>query len=285
MIYGRFLVGIVALLVAAGCTPSPGGGSISAPQTPQPPPTAQSTPTAPSAAERCGGSTAASTALRIASPDTASGGRSAGSAVLAAYEVGSGPRGVVLVPELGRRNLCGWWTYAVYLASHGLRVLIFDHQCTGQSTCPATSSANALVEDITAAAAALHRDGAQRTVLIGASQGGAEVLIAAARPPAAVAGVVAVSADSLTETLAGTPYPPTAMTAAPQLTLPELFVVAASDQYVSVADTRALMSSRHSRLVVVPSSSGHGWDLLDAASNPPSSPSDDVVEFLTEVLR
>jgi pimeloyl-ACP methyl ester carboxylesterase len=264
---------VVVVLALAGCTTAggpprePSGRSASASPVPE------------SAAGRCGGWDAASRPLRLAS---------SGGAVLDAYETGSGSRGVVLVPELGRRNLCGWWSYAAYLASRGLRVLIFDHQCAGRSTCPATRSANALMDDIAAGVMALHRDGAQRIVLVGASQGGAEVVIAGAHPPVDVVGVVAISADGLTDPLTAAPYPETAATAARLLALPSLFVVAANDRYVSVVDTQALVSTVPSgtkRVIVVPASQHHGWDLFDGgAGQPPPGPSDDVVAFLTEVL-
>ena len=44
--------------------------------------------------------------------------------------------------------------------------------------------------------------GAARVVLMGASQGGSEVLIAGAVPPRAVTAVIALSADELTMPLA-----------------------------------------------------------------------------------
>src|SRR5215471_6500519 len=38
---------------------------------------------------------------------------------LSAIQIGAGPRGVVLIPELGMEGKCGWWQYAASLAAHG----------------------------------------------------------------------------------------------------------------------------------------------------------------------
>jgi dienelactone hydrolase len=209
-----------------------------------------------SAEQRCGTPAAPSTPVRIVSKDGAK---------LAAYEAGTGRRGVVLVPELGSRNLCGWWAYATLLVRRGFRVLLFDHQCAGQSACAAREDANSLLDDIGAATAALSRDGAHRIVLVGASQGGSEVVIAGAHPPRGVVGVVALSADRLAEPLATTPFAPTARRAATTLRVPSLFAVAHRDPYVSVAESRRLVASVPAgaqRLLVLPSASGHGWDML-----------------------
>jgi dienelactone hydrolase len=149
-------------------------------------------------------------------------------------------------------------------------------------------AANALVDDIAVGAAGLRRAGAQRIVLMGASRGGAEVVIAGAHPPDGVVGVVAVSADDLTDPLASPPYPASAASAAPLLALPSLFVVAANDPFVSVTATQAVVSSVPAgakQLVVVPDSQEHGWDLFDpTAVRPSSSPNDEVVAFLAAAL-
>jgi pimeloyl-ACP methyl ester carboxylesterase len=188
--------------------------------------------------------------------------------------MGRGERGVLLVPELGARGLCGWWSYAVRLAGRGLRVLLFDHRCTGRSACPATTDPNGLVDDISAAASVLRNDGATATVLMGASQGGAEVIIAGTAPPAGVTGAVVLSADELDQSLAAAPYPTTAAIAAPRLRLPLLFALSQGDPYVSVADAQRLLGSAPktmTQLVVVPAGRGHGWDLLDGDAEPAHS--------------
>jgi pimeloyl-ACP methyl ester carboxylesterase len=209
-------------------------------------------------------------------------------ATLVGYEVGSGRRGVVLIPERGGLNLCGWWPYAAYLAGHGYHVLLFDHRCAGRSSCPTTPSPNDLMDDLTAVTGRLRQDGASHIVLIGASQGGAEAVIFASRPPLGIVGVVALSADELSENLAAAPYPASASAAASHLALPALFAVAADDPYVSVVDSQKLESAvraGNKRIVVVAAGRGHGWDLLTASpdgSRPP--PDADILTFLAGAL-
>lgn len=193
--------------------------------------------------------------------------RAADGVRLAAIEAGSGTRGVVLIPELGRLGKCGGWDFAVYLAQHGYHALLFDHRCTGESACPSGQAATELMPDIRGAAGWLRQHGADRVVLVGASQGGSEALIAATRPPHGVTGVVALSADELTTSLASPPYPGTAVTAVPRLRLPALFAVARADPYVSVPETRHLVAragSRDKRLTVLADEAAHGWDLVSA---------------------
>jgi len=187
---------------------------------------------------------------------------------LAAIEVGSGERGVVLIPELGAAGKCGWWDYAAYLASRGFRVVLFDHRCTGESSCPPSGTAPAgLTSDIQGAVIRLRQQGATAIALLGASQGGAEALIAATLPQRGLTGVAALSADELSTSLAADPYPATALAAAARLRLPVLFAVAKGDPYVSVQQTRQLYQeagSRHKQLVILGPEQGHGWDLVTA---------------------
>jgi pimeloyl-ACP methyl ester carboxylesterase len=212
----------------------------------------------------------------------------AGGAVLDGYELGTGVEGVVLVPELGAQGLCGWWPYGGFLAGKGYHVLVFDHRCMGRSTCPGPSSPTGLMDDLVAVTADLVRDGAHRVVLVGASQGGAEVLIAGARPPTGVVGIAAISADELGQTLSGPPYPATATAAAPALSVPALFAVATDDRFVSLVDTRSVVASvptGRASLLVLPAGSGHGWDMLtrDASGRYPTLDTD-LEQFLSDRL-
>jgi pimeloyl-ACP methyl ester carboxylesterase len=257
VIYRRSILTAVLLAGLAGCGSGTGSGSGAA-----------------SPASPAGSATTSATSTECATPlgsarpvhPVAAG------AVLQAYEMGSGPRGVLLVPELGGRGLCGWWSYATRLAGRGYRVLLFDHRCTGDSACPTTTDPNGLLDDITAADGALTADGAGRTVLMGASQGGAEVIIAAAAPPPGVAGAVVLSADELAQPLASAPYPTTALSASPRLRVPLLFAVGPDDPHVSVSDALGLLASApkaSTHLVLVPPGSGHGWDLVDGHAAEP----------------
>src|SRR5215470_2039899 len=187
---------------------------------------------------------------------------------LAAIEAGSGARGVGLVPGLGAAGKGGWWDYAAYLAARGFRVVLFDHRCTGESSCPPGGTAPAgLTSDIQGAVIRLRQQGATAIALLGASQGGAEALITATLPQRGVTGVAALSADELGTSLAAGPYPATALVAAARLRLPVLFAVAEGDPYVSVQQTCQLYKeagSRRKQLVILGPDQGHGWDLLTA---------------------
>lgn len=261
---------LVAVLSAAGCGPR----SQDSPAASVSPTVARLVPSP--VVARCGRPDAPARTFAMRTPD---------GVPLAAAEAGTGIRGVVLIHEAGSRGLCGWWDYAAYLSGRGFHVLLFDHRCTGQSACPVGGAAgNGLMSDIETAIAQLRADGAAKVVLLGGSQGASEALIAASVAPHAVAGVVALSADELTAPLAVPPYPQTASAAAPRLRLPALFAVAASDQFVSVEDTRALVASVGSsskRLVELGQRAGHGWDLVaaDLDGKRPAF-SETVVDFL-----
>lgn len=266
-----------ALLVSAAACTGPGGvrGSgdrAGAPATSKPAARASSAVTA-----LCGPPEAPGRLIAI---------RAADGVRLAAIEAGAGRSGVLLIPEHGPAGKCGWWDYAAYLAARGFRVLAFDHRCTGGSACPPGRAVIDLMSDIRGAAARLRQEGAPRVALVGASQGGAEALIAAAMPPRGVTGVVALSADELTLPLASPPYPRTALAAASHLRLPALFAVAAADPYVSVQETRHLVAvagSRAKHLVLLGAGSGHGWDMLVSGAGARPALSQRVVTFLRGV--
>jgi len=210
---------------------------------------------------------------------------------LAAVEAGTGPRGVLLLPEAGPSGLCGWWPYAAYLAGRGFHVLLIDDRCAGDSGCGvsgADDAAAGLTTDAAAGAGTLRRRGADRIAVVGASRGASVALILGTRPPAGVAAVVALSADELTDTLAAAPYPATAAAAARKLRLPGLVAVARDDPNVSVADTTALVASAPEpgpRLIVEPATAGHGWNMLAGAGTATTALGRTIVAFLDRELR
>ncbi|MBO0869579.1 MAG: hypothetical protein J2P15_13535 [Micromonosporaceae bacterium] len=268
---------LLAGTLLAACTtaqlPLPTGSGSPDPSHPpvSPTPSVEALRPAPHPSVRCGMPTAPARQVVLRASDGVQ---------LDATIAGTGSRGVVLVPELGRQSLCGWWDYATFLAGRGYQVLLFDHRCTGYSGCPVGGSAAVgLVTDIEAATAALRAAGASRIALVGASQGGAEVLIAGALArsgttapggPGAFAGVSAVAAFSPDETgvqLAGPPYA-TAEQAAPALRLPVLVAVAPADANAPLDRVQALfarIAAPGKQLVVDSAQPGvHGWDLLSA---------------------
>lgn len=211
----------------------------------------------------------------------------AGGVKLAAIETGAGPRGIVLVPELGPSNGCGWWQYATYLADRGYRVLTFDHACRGDSGCPANREPDVMA-DITAAANRLHADGAAKVVLMGASRGAAEVVIAGTRAPAWVVGVVSLSAALLDDTLGIAPFPATANAAASRLRLPCLFAVGDLDPTSPVPPIRALFAkvpAADKQLLVLSGRGAHGIQLVDTGvDGVRRSPEPEVQAFLKKRL-
>jgi pimeloyl-ACP methyl ester carboxylesterase len=194
---------------------------------------------------------------------------------LAAVEMGSGTKGVLLVPEAGASGMCGWMAYASELAAKGLRVMTFDMPCQGASTCPSASPASGPAsgsgsepgfgkDGLSAVATALsrfHYDGVKKVVLVGASAGATTALAALTSLEVSsapgVRAVVALSADELGDLPAK----------ASSIYVPTLMAVADGDRYVSTVDERKLFDTLGApasikALDVRPSGAGHGWDLL-----------------------
>ncbi|WP_109506689.1 alpha/beta hydrolase [Nocardioides speluncae] len=96
-------------------------------------------------------------------------------------ELGSGPKGVVLVPGTSSDGLCNWAMVAAALAKDGFHVLAIDSRCQGDSGCNLDNEF-ALDVDVVAAVAELRERGATTVTAVGESRGGAVVLAAAARP-------------------------------------------------------------------------------------------------------
>jgi pimeloyl-ACP methyl ester carboxylesterase len=240
--------GLAVLL--AGC----GGGAHKATvtRTPVPTATAKAAPTTQPLRGmfvRCGTPKTRATAFRFRTRD---------GVTLDGAMVGSGQLGAVLIHEYPA-DLCGWWPYADYLAHHGVRALIVDLRCFGDSECPGPYGDG--IADVAAAMRALRQRGARRVWLIGASMGGVISVTAGARLHPA--GIVDLSGETSLAGLA--PVKANALAAAPRLRVPALFVVAKQDQYVTPGEMRAI--ARHApsprkRVIVLPASYGHGWDML-----------------------
>jgi pimeloyl-ACP methyl ester carboxylesterase len=174
--------------------------------------------------------------------------------------VGHGPVGAVLLHEYPG-PMCGWWPYANYLAAHHVHALLFDFRCLGLSDCPKAGRSD-LVADVGGAMTALRAHGARSVAIVGASLGG--VVSVAAGGALRPAAVVDLSGErDLGGLVPGVRL--SSYAAASTLRAPTLFAVARGDRYVSVADMRAVYRrapSRVKRLVVLPATAGHGWDML-----------------------
>lgn len=176
----RLALAASALLLLAAC----GGDSDDPEAASDSSPTTESTePTDPTAAkpmvpmaERC----PAMPAFAPANPQEVKF-RTEDGVELYAAELGSGPKGVVLVPGTSNDGLCNWGVVAAALAKDGFHVLAIDSRCQGDSGC-SPDSKDALDLDVVAAIKELRARGAKTVTAVGESRGGAVVLAAAARP-------------------------------------------------------------------------------------------------------
>ncbi|MGH3095649.1 MAG: alpha/beta hydrolase [Streptosporangiales bacterium] len=196
-------------------------------------------------------------------------------------EMGDGPRGLVLVHQVGSEGMCGWLHGAEHFAGKGYHVLLFDQVCYGDSACPSGAS---LAADVPAAASKLRHLGAASVVAVGASQGGGVVVVAAAHHPKAFDGVVVLSGQLDARFSFSAPH--TAQDAAPKVTAPILFAIARKDDVATVAQTRAVArstASKHRQVVVLPMTMGHGIDLVtDIDGKPTRFDRKTLLPFLAE---
>lgn len=213
-------IGVLALVLAAGCSHGGGGGSATSAHgeptsTTATAPAETSTSPADGKLDGCVGKKDGKI-VRIKVADTH----------LDGVVIGKGPVGVVLAHERGR-NLCDWLPYAHHLARMGFTAMAFDFK---------TYEAG-LVESVEAAAADLRRRGAEGVVLIGASMGGTAVLDAA-QGTTGVLGVVSASGPASFGDA-------NAAKAVRVLDVPILFIVAHDDSEF-VGDARSLFAHAHS---------------------------------------
>ena len=206
---------------------------------------------------RCGPPDISATLVRFEAADGTS---------LDGVMVGRGPAGVVLVHEYPA-DLCGFWPFAAYLAKRGLRAFAIDLRCFGRSACPQGDARGRVVDDVVAAVAELRHRDVTSVALVGASMGGAAVLLAGTRVRPPVVAVVSLSGEADPTNLVGG-IPLDAGAAVPKLAVLTMLAVATNDRYAPVAETRALyraVKTRDKRLEVLsgPFDGLHGWELLN----------------------
>lgn len=253
----RIAAGLTILaLVATACSGTSSSGSNG--DTPAQGPTTTTVALLPleQPASRCGTATTKATLVRFQAADGTS---------LNGVLVGRGPAGVVLAHQYPS-DLCGFWPFADYLAKRGLRAFAIDLRCFGRSACPEGEAKGRVVDDLAAAVAELRRRGVTRVALVGASMGGAAVLIAGTRVQPPVAAVVSLSGEPDPTSLVGG-IPLNAGAVVGQLRVPTMFVVATNDSSVSVQETRAMyqaVQNGDKRLEVLSGDLDglHGWALL-----------------------
>jgi pimeloyl-ACP methyl ester carboxylesterase len=170
---------------------------------------------------------------------------------LVGYELGSGPRGIVLAHQYGG-DACQWSGFAPGLAKAGYHVLAFDAHGYGRS--PAGSGEIDI--DVLAASSKLRALGARKLVLLGASMGGTAVLSAAAQLQPSPAAVVSLSGPGSFDLMS-------AYDAVRRLGMPKLFVVGARDVQFADAARELYRKARGPKQLVVVQTADHGVDLLD----------------------
>jgi alpha-beta hydrolase superfamily lysophospholipase len=269
---------VVALLVAA-CSGTSDSGSSGGPAAQATTTTAVALQPLEQPGSRCGTPDTKATLVRFQAADGTS---------LDGVMVGRGPAGVVLAHEYPA-DLCGAWPFAAYLTKRGLRALAIDLRCFGRSACPQGDARGRVVDDLAAAVAELGRRGVTRVALVGASMGGAAVLIAGTRVQPPVAAVVSLSGETDPTSLVGG-IPLHAGAAVKQLAVPTMLVVATHDRYVSVEETRAMyraVKSGDKRLEVLsgPFDGRHGWQLLNDPAGEFTSVAAKVAAFVTAHTR
>ncbi len=177
---------------------------------------------------------------------------------LYAIEAGRGPTAVVLAHQ-GRSDLCEELPYAKTLLAGGLRVLAFDFRGNGRSERP-DKNPLALGRDLAAAVTRVHKDGAKRVFLIGASMGGAAVVQNGAGLP--VEGLVSLSGTRLWAGYGINKPGPRALRA------PFLYIGSRSDSLAPLKEALTIfhrVGSRDKRTAFYRGSL-HGWELVQDAS-------------------
>jgi pimeloyl-ACP methyl ester carboxylesterase len=196
---------------------------------------------------------------------------------LAGVRFGSGARGVLLLPQKGI-DFCPWWDYASELVTAGFHVLAIDLRGTGQSE---PSDKADYTADAAAGVADLKQAGAAKVVLVGASQGGAVALVAAARLADQVAGVVALSYPDDAEDVTGGAGadPRTPAQAAPKLAAPLMVCFTTGDKLDDKARPQELVAQAPATAKELVGRAGvsHGWDMLKVG---PDDVRPDILRFL-----
>jgi pimeloyl-ACP methyl ester carboxylesterase len=167
---------------------------------------------------------------------------------LMGYLLGDGRTGIVLANET-QHDACTWLPYAKNLADRGYRVLAFDFNGEHGTTFVQGSTEDG---DVVAAAGLVRERGADKVVLLGASRGGAAVLVAATKVQPAVAAVLSLSGPASFNGM-------DALAAVPKLRAPVLYLVADEDDPF-YRDARSLANATPTKLTTlfVIKGGGHG---------------------------
>ncbi len=213
---------------------------------------------------------------------------------LAGVEVGTGPRGLVLLHQSGG-DLCGWTPYVADLLAAGLHIVAIDFRCAGLSDCDPSLSGDPFympldrAADAAAAVAYLRGAGATSVAVMGASLGAAVSVVTAGRFPDQVDAVVALSLFSVSFNASG----PTATDvrtpsdAVSRVRAPMLLASAGLDpDALPPAEAKLFIAESPARdrctIVSRPDSGAHGWSMLGTL---PDSVQPEVRAFLAANLK
>ena len=183
---------------------------------------------------------------------------------------------MVLLHQTGMLGLCGWGKFATEAAAAGLPSLAIDMCGFGGSQC-ADGAATPPADQVDLAATHAREEmGAERVVLVGASMGGSQTVIAVA-DGAEVDGWADVSGPDVWE---GT----TLVDLAPEVqarALPGLVAHAADDDPVWYAGAQALAAATGATFL--DGESGHGYGLLTSNLGDLRPDGQQVVDFVLSV--
>jgi dienelactone hydrolase len=164
--------------------------------------------------------------------------------------IGTGDTAVVVSNQSGN-SVCQWTAFIPQLTGAGFAVLVYQYGSTNH------------LDDLQAAVAYLAKQGFQRIILFGGSQGAELTVITAGKDLPGVIAAVSLSAD---EYLAGVD----AASFAAQVKLPILFITAKEDPYGSYDTSTKFYSlaatPQSEKLLVVVPGSDHGYELLSDPS-------------------
>lgn len=195
-------------------------------------------------------------------------------------ELGSGPKGVVLVPGTSSDGLCNWAVVAAALAKDGFHVLAIDSRCQGDSGCNLDNEF-ALDVDVVAAVAELRKRGATTVTAVGESRGGAVVLAAAARPDFNGDAVVPVSGVWFDGIYSG-PDPAPLAGLVGRIKVPVLYLSTQGD--TDQAEYRAFAKATATAEYVAYDGANHGASMFGSQQVEPLYRKD-LVRFLNSVAK
>lgn len=259
--------GIMTLLLLGACS----SGDSNDPE-----PDESSSAPAPTLAERCGDDVPGAKDAFFKTPTEQ----------LYGVEVGTGPRGVVLVHGSGNRGMCNWAAELEWMSAAGLHVLAYDQSCIGESTC---NDGAATAADLHGAVEELKRLGASNVVVVGASAGGPMAIQVAADDEANIAGAVALSPAGAADVISSPGWEGRdGRGAASALVVPLLVVAAPDDGDVDVGYLEEMRDDAPTQLTleVLPAGSGHAQQVLyESTESTAASPfRDTFLDFLTATL-